>query len=352
MMKNKLIIIFVFEFLLFFTNSFANDNSPHALVKVDSVIDIELSPIAWVSGNIISKYDSKISSEVEGRIVDILDVGDFVRKGDVIAKIENTRYKLNYSEIESEIKPIESQLKFYTSEVDRLKKLANNNNAAKNKLEEFESNKDEAIAKIKLIKSRLSSANDLLLRTTIRSPFDGIITERYKSLGERVSDNDVIIRLVDANNPEIQSFVQRSSLDYINVGDAIEIKVNSSIIEGFVTKLIPVADNVSKLYEIRIGFQKNEWPIGASVKIACPINKKQNVLAVPRDALVIRDSRVVVYRVSALNRAEVIPVVTGISNQTHIQIIGDITLDDKIVVRGNERLRPNQQLKIIHELND
>ena len=42
MMKNKLIIIFVFEFLLFFTNSFANDNSSHALVKVDNVIDIEL----------------------------------------------------------------------------------------------------------------------------------------------------------------------------------------------------------------------------------------------------------------------------------------------------------------------
>ncbi len=351
-MINRFIIIFLFQFLFYFSVTVAKADNSAAVVQVDNVIDIEISPVVWVPGDIISRYDSKISSEVEGKVISIVDAGDFIKKGDVIGKIENTRYKLNYSEIKAEIEPIESQLRFYTSETERLKKLAKDNNAAKNKLEEIESNKNEAIAKIKLIKSRLSSAEDLLMRTTIRAPFTGIITNRYKSLGERVDYNDEIVRLVDTSNSEVQSYIQSESLKYIEIGDLLEMKVNSKIVDGIVTKLIPVADNISKLYEIRIAFKNDSWPIGAAVEIACPINNKQKVLAVPRDALVIRESGVILYRVNSDNRVTPVPIKTGISNKTHIQVIGDIKLNDQIVIRGNERLRPNQPVKIINNLDN
>ena len=350
-MINKLISILIFQFIFLLGNVIAENNSFQATVQIEEVINIEISPSIWVSGNVISQYDSKISSEVEGRIVSILEIGDYVKTGDIIGKIENTRYQLNYAEIQAEIQPIKSLLQFYTNEAERLNKLTKKNNAAKNQLEQIQANKNEAIAKIKLIKSKMATAYDLINRTIIKAPFDGVITDRYKSIGERVDLNNEIVRLVNTQSLEIQSYIQQESLAYIQAGDSLEIKVDSSIVNGVVSKVIPVADSISKLYEIRIQFDDQIWPVGTAVKVASPINKRQNVLAVSRDALVIRQSGVVIYRINQQNRAELIPVNTGISNATHIQVIGNISLNDKIVVRGNERLRPNQSVKVINDLD-
>ena len=120
---------------------------------------------------------------------------------------------------------------------------------------------------------------------------------------------------------------------------------------GVVNKVIPVGDNISRLYEIRVRFSNKIWPVGTAVKVACPIKQKQNVLVVPRDALVIRQSGIAIYRINTQDRAELIPVQTGISNTKYIQVIGDVSIGDEIVIRGNERLRPGQAVKIINNLD-
>jgi len=351
MMRNLFKIV-IFQFVFFLTDVIAGDNIPPAIVEIEEVVSIEIFPSTWTSGSVISLNDSKIASEVEGKVTQVLDVGEEVKKGNIIAKIENTKYQLNYNEIKSEIEPIESLLQFYTSETERLKKLAGNNNAARNQLEKIQANKNESIAKIKLIKAKLDTASDLLNRTIIRAPFDGIIVNRFKSIGEIVDSNDEIIRLVDTDNIEIKSHIQKESLPYVKINDTLEIKIDSTLINGVVKKVIPIGDNVSRLYEIRVQFNNKSLPIGTAVKVACPINKKQNVLAVSRDALVIRQSGIVIYRINNQDKAELIPIETGISNTKYIQVIGDINLGDKIVVRGNERLRPGQTIEIINNLDN
>ena len=112
-----------------------------------------------------------------------------------------------------------------------------------------------------------------------------------------------------------------------------------------------MGDDLSRLYEIRIEFDNDKWPAGKAVEVAVPVKEKEQVIAVPRDALVIRQSGVVVYRINENNIAEVIPVETGIANTSHIQIIGNIDAGDMVVIRGNERLRPGQQVQIISGSN-
>ena len=63
--------------------------------------------------------------------------------------------------------------------------------------------------------------------------------------------------------------------------------------------------------------------------------------------MVIRQSSIIVYRINSENKAEPITVTPGISNVSHIQVIGNINENDKIVVRGNERLRPGQAVQIV-----
>jgi len=113
-----------------------------------------------------------------------------------------------------------------------------------------------------------------------------------------------------------------------------------------VKTLVPVGDVVSRLYEIRLNFQETGWMAGHAVRIKVPTAKPQNVLVVPRDALVIRENILKVFRIREDNTAEVVFVETGIAYENLIEIIGEINEGDKIVIRGNERLRPQQQVNI------
>ncbi len=321
---------------------------PPAIVQVENAVNIEIAPFIWVSGTVIGRFDSKIAAEVDGVLENVLEVGDRVEEDDEIANIDNSRYQLALNEISAEIMPIETMVEFYRKEAERLDKLAKQNNAAKNQLDQTQASHDEALAKIRIVKAKLAMARDEINKTVVRAPFSGVVTERYKTPGERVDAGDQIIRLINTDKFEVQARIPQEPFQYIKVGDTLSIKGPSDEIQGTVRAAIPVGDDISRLYEIRIEFSKDVWSAGTAVQVASPTNKKQNVIAVPRDALVIRQSGTVIYRVNNENQAELIPVKTGIANTTHIQVIGDINENDKIVVRGNERLRPGQTVQLMN----
>lgn len=333
--------------LLGFSPSLFAGGMPPAMVKVDDAVNIEIAPFIWVPGTVIGRFDSKVAAEVNGVLKSVLDVGDRVEENDIIAKIDDLKYQLALDEIDAEIKPIETMVAFHKKEAERLGKLAKQNNAAKNQLDETQANRDEALAKIKVVRAKLAVARDELEKTTVRAPFSGVLTERYKMTGERVDSGSQIVRLINTDKLEIQARVPQKSIQFIKVGDTLSVKGPSADIKGVVRAVIPVGDDVSRLFEIRVEFDKQEWSAGTAVQLASPVNNQQNVLAVPRDALVIRQSGVVIYRINAKNISEVIPVKTGIANTTHIQVKGNVNENDKIVIRGNERLRPGQTVKVM-----
>jgi hypothetical protein len=68
---------------------------------------------------------------------------------------------------------------------------------------------------------------------------------------------------------------------------------------------------------------------------------------VPRDALVLRNEQVFVYSVSEENTAVKIPVIAGAGRGSQIAIQGNLEVGDSVVIRGAERLREGQALKVI-----
>jgi hypothetical protein len=107
-----------------------------------------------------------------------------------------------------------------------------------------------------------------------------------------------------------------------------------------------VGDALSRLYEVRLEFSGSEWMSGHAVRVAIPVDTTRKVVAVPRDALVIREDGVSVFRIIDGETAELVPVNTGISNENLIEVKGSINPGDQIVVRGNERLQPGQKVII------
>jgi multidrug efflux pump subunit AcrA (membrane-fusion protein) len=99
--------------------------------------------------------------------------------------------------------------------------------------------------------------------------------------------------------------------------------------------------------EVRVALPDGSWPIGAPVSVELPTDQATHVLAVPRDAIILRQNDAYVLRVTAGNTVERVPVSTGIGSNGLVEVRGKVAAGDRVIVRGGERLQPGQSVSVI-----
>ena len=213
-------------------------------------------------------------------------------------------------------------------------------------LDEVRADYGEAKGELRVARSRLAQARDLLKRTEIHAPFSGVVAERYKSDGEHVTRGVEVLRLVNTESLEIQARTPQYTVPFIRQHGELIVVDDKNKNVSKVRAMVPVGDTLSRLYEVRLEFSDPEWLSGHAVRVAIPVDTTRTVVAVPRDALVIREEGISVFRIIDGETAELVPVTIGISNDDLIEIKGNIKPGDRVVVRGNERLQPGQKVII------
>jgi len=113
-----------------------------------------------------------------------------------------------------------------------------------------------------------------------------------------------------------------------------------------VSYVIPVGDERSRMFEIRIAAHNPAWIIGSPVRIALPNSEPRELVAIPRDGLVLRGSNIFVMRVNDDSTVEKVAVETGIGLGGLVEVVGNVNQGDLIVTRGGERLQPGQAVEI------
>jgi RND family efflux transporter MFP subunit len=319
------------------------DSSP---VQVGQARVTSMAPTMQVAGTVISREDALLSAEVEGRLVSVAEVGTRVELGDVIARIEDTILNLRATELAAEVDRAEARLKFLEAELVRVERLAETNLAAMSLIDQTLSERDVAASDLVVVNARLDQVQDQLDRTRITAPFSGVIAERRAQAGERVSVGDSVVRLV---NPENLEVVARAPLDYyryVRAGDELSVRAGpDEPMISPVRTVVSVGGENQHVFELRLDVSE-PLPVGQTVRVTIPTANVREVLAVPRDALVLRGDGIAVFIVDQDNTARRIRVTTGIGAGDWIEVQGPIQDGDRVVVRGNERLRPGQQVSI------
>jgi RND family efflux transporter MFP subunit len=315
-------------------------------VQVAAAEEIEATPTTWVAGTVIARDDSRLAAEVSGRLEAVRDVGEVVRAGDIVARIERRQLELQEAEAEAQIAPIRARMEFLEREAQRLEKLAARDAAARSQLDEVASGYREYAGQLEAARMRLALVRDRLQRTDIDAPFDGVIVERVKSRGERVDEGDVVVRLVDTSNLEIRARIPLELTPYAAQGSTLEVMSGDHRFPAVVRTLVPVGDDSSRLYELRLRPQAPVWLAGQAVRLAVPVSEKRRFVAVHRDALVIRQDEISVFKVNHEGLAESVRVTLGIAQGNMVEVNGNVLPGEPVVVRGNERLRPGQPVTI------
>jgi RND family efflux transporter MFP subunit len=324
----------------------AQNEPPPAPVVVQVAELRALAPVTWYPGTIISRNKARLAAEVAGRVVSVAEVGARLDAGDVAARLDNSLLKQTRAENLAAVAREDARIVYLDAEVKRLRRLVRQNIAAQSQLDEAEANLGVARSDRAVNQARVRLTQEKLERTVLKAPFPGIVVERLLEPGEWADEGSAVLRLVDAREPDVQSWVPVHALEFVSEETELRLKGNPSEATGRVHTIVPVGDDRSRLYELRIGVSGVSWPIGQDVRVAVPSAAPKEVVVIHRDALVLRRDGAVVYRVNEDDIAERVEVETGIASGDLIEVSG-IRPGDKVVTRGGERLRPGQKVAII-----
>ncbi len=338
--------LFICFSMLLLAGTVAAAGPPAAPIVVEKALERKLAPIVWVTGDVISRNNARISAETSGRLVWVAEVGDEISKNSVIARIDNDLLKLQLDESRAEVTRVESQRGFLEKEVKRLRRLAKSNNAAQTLLDKTEANLASERANYLSAQSRMKQIEDRIRRSHVRAPFPGIIVQRFMQPGEWVDSGDQIVQLLDTNALEVRVMASLSVMPFLSKGMEVHLKSGDEQAKGRIRSFVAAGLTASHLVDVRIDLSYQAWPVGKTLRVAMPASAPRNVVVVPRDALVLRRNGAVAFRVTKENTAERVVVRTGVAQDSFIEVIGDIVVGDTVVVRGNERLRPGQKVRI------
>ena len=320
--------------------------APAAPVIVETAQRDTFSATLWVSGTVISQNDARIAAETDGRIVWVADVGSRINEGEAIARVDAADLRLDLADSEAQLDSLQSQLKYRNSSLQRFKKLAASNNAAATQLDEAQSQLDMTRQEIKRAEVAIAQIKRRIKQTEVLAPFPGIVVERMVQTGEFVGRGAQVARLVDTDHREIRAQAPLSVASWLREG--MQVSVEHQDLESLspVSYVIPVGDERSRMFEVRIAAENPAWIIGSPVRVALPNSEPRELVAIPRDGLVLRGSNIFVMRVKNDNTVEKVSVETGIGLGGFVEVIGKVDQGDKIITRGGERVEAGQAVTI------
>ena len=322
---------------------------PPAPVVVATAESRVLAPVTWYPGTVISRNQARVAAEVQGRLVWVAEIGAEISQGEVVARLDDALLRQSLAEAEAAVARERARLTYLDAQVDRLDRLVTQNTATRSRLDEVTAERDVTRSELRAARARVALTRERLERTRIEAPFGGVVTERVRHGGEWAESGETVVRIVDTGALEVQVWVPVAALAFVREGAELAFQASAASpgeATGRVRTIVPVGDNRSRLYELRLGVGGRSWPVGQDVRVALPSAAPREVVAIPRDALVLRRGGAAVYRIDAEGLAERVAVTTGIAQDALIEVDG-IAPGDRVVIRGGERLRPGQPVNVV-----
>ncbi len=269
-------------------------------------------------GNIGAKETYKIGSVYGGKVFSFtIDEGDFIKKGDLVAKIDSIDLNDKISEQEANIRKLQSDIK--ALKIDKksaialydyhegvfeknealfkrnvitehdYKKLKTDRDVAQFSINSLSLKIDSFYSQIAQIDANTKGLKERLSRYTILAPVDGYVTKKLISNFAIINSNQTLIEIVQPKDVWVETHIDTRMSGNVKVGDLAVIKLRSSNMEykGKVANIRPVNNSVTNEREIDVSFDNLPLPFYLEEQAIVDIKIKQlkNIVKVPTSAL-------------------------------------------------------------------
>ena len=326
---------------------------PPALVEVAQITRGEAEPMVEFVGTVYYSRKSNLAAEVEGVVDQVFfEEGYRVKKGDPLVSMGTDILDTVINGTKADYELVLVELEQAEKELKRREPLYKEGSVS-------ESSYDEYYFKSKMLKSRAlsikASLDRLLLekkKKKIRAPFDSIVVQKNAEKGEWIMEGGTVAVIADDSLVDIVVNVPAEMLKYLKPGKKLTVKSESEQFTGEFFSFVPKGDVATRNFDVKIRLPNSKGLIeGMEARALVPSAEKREGLKVPRDAVIDKFGKNVIWLAKDA-AAKMVPVqVVGYDGMS-VAVAGPGLADgDMVVVKGNERLREGQQVRIGNKLD-
>ncbi len=327
------------------------------------------TPLLTASGYVVARRKAVVSAKIQGRLSELrVEEGSKAREGEVIARLESADYEAQVARAEAAVAHAQADLAENQRQLRLSEDLAKQAIVSTDALDAARSRVNLAGAALRQAQADLDVNKALLQNTLIRAPFSGVVVKKMAEVGESVAPippgvnistaSGAIVALADLATLEVEADVSESNVAKLGDGQPAEVTVEAFPDRKYhatLRQVIPTADRTKATVQVKVTildkdkdlkpemsakvtFLERETPAAAT---AAPVS----VVTVPKDAVVTRDGKQVVFEVVG-GKARQRAVVLGGERQGQIVVRDGLAGAETLVAHPPDTLKDGEGVRV------
>lgn len=297
------------------------------------------------AGDIGPAEQVSVRPEINGRIETLpVDVGDRVRKGDVLFTLDDKDLQTERSSRLTEIERTRLELDRAQRNFERSKQLFADKLISQELFEDTRTEFELAKNALERAQKELTLVEDRLTKTKIVAPFDCTVLTRPVSIGQAVSGSGgfnsgtEVLTIADLNEMVVNAHINQADITRLTVGQKVEIHVESVPglkLDGEVDRIAPqttIKNNI-KGYATRIVLKTKDARVlpGMTANVSIPVASSENALSVPLAAVFTEQGERFVL-VKSGGKFERRPVAIGVYDYDYAEVLSGLTAGEVVAL--------------------
>ena len=283
----------------------------------------------------------QLLAKIGGTVEEVLVTeGNYVKKGDVLARIEELDYKIASDRAQALFKlakeDFERDQALYKKGVTPTATLDTNR------------------TKMQTAKADYDNAQLMLKRTVVTSPMDGIIKSLDAKIGLQLAVGDPVAEILELSRVKAVIGIPESDVTAVRTLDTIDITIQAlddKKIEAVKHFLSPAPETTARIYNLELKIDNSDGAILAGMFVRADIIKKrvENSISIPFYSVISRNDEQYVY-IEQDGLAVKRFVSLGIMENWMIEVVDGLSAGDNLIVEGHRDVEAGQKINVVKSL--
>jgi RND family efflux transporter MFP subunit len=234
--------------------------------------------------------ESTVAAQTGGRVIELpFDVGDYVPKDEIIARLTDTEQRARVVAAEGALAEARARLTEARLDFERTQDIFQRQLIAKADLDRAAANRDSAVARAESAQAALEEAREQLGYTVIRAPYAGTVVERHVRMGETVAPGTILLTGLSLEHLRAVVEIPQQHIGPLRLHHQARVILNGASLDAAEMRIPPKADASSHTFRVLVTLPEGDHGVfpGTLVKVAFVSGEEERLL-MPPEAVVRR----------------------------------------------------------------
>ncbi|MGO6788938.1 efflux RND transporter periplasmic adaptor subunit [Rhizobium ruizarguesonis] len=304
------------------------------------------------SGSVKARTEMNLGFRVAGKITErLVDIGDRVTPGDVLARVDATDYQLAVKTAEANLAAAEKGVETADLVNKRNQQLFDKNVSPKSQLEQASLSYDQAVSSRDAAVSALDQAKNQVSYAELKADHNGIVTTINADVGQVVASGTPVVAVAVDGEKEVQIAVPENDIAEFKPGKTVKASFwadDRLVLDGKVREVSGSADQQSRTFAVRVSLPNDpQVLLGMTATIEADVSNGNSYVSIPLSALAEKDGKQMVWTVdrdTATVHGRDIKVADFAGDGVHVT--EGLDTGDLVVSAGTQFMSENLKVKV------